>query len=151
MYADSNDKTIIMTKFFSLIAICYLMGACNQNSKSTQDKDRIASKDPINLNIDGLKASPANFKLLLENKHVRVLEYTLKPGEKDITHTHPAKSSYIISGGRIKVYLENGETLLFDEKAGTSDWGDYVGKHWVENIGNTTVVIVLTEIKSLEK
>jgi len=27
---------------------------------------------------------------------------------------------------------------------------DYVGKHYVENIGNTTVTIVLTEIKSLE-
>jgi hypothetical protein len=37
-----------------------------------------------------------------------------------------------------------------DEKAGTADWGDYVSKHSVENIGNTTVIIVLTEIKSLE-
>lgn len=102
------------------------------------------------LNIDGLKASPANFKLLLENKYVRVLEYTLKPGEKDTPHTHPPKSSYIVSGGKIKVYLENGETLIFDEKAGAADWGDYVGKHYVENIGNTTVIIVLTEIKSLK-
>lgn len=136
-----------MTKLISLIAICYLMCACNQNSKSTLNKDQIVSKDTAKLNIDGLKASPANFKLLLENKYVRVLEYTLKPGEKDTPHTHPAKSSYIVSGGKIKVYLENGETLLFDEKAGTADWGDYVGKHSVENIGNTTVIIVLTEIK----
>ncbi len=116
----------------------------NENSEATQ-------KDTTKLNIDGLKASPANFKLLLENKYVRMLEYTLKPGEKDMPHTHPAKSSYIVSGGKIKVYLENGETLIFDEKAGTADWGDYVGKHSVENIGNTTVIIVLTEIKSLEK
>ena len=115
----------------------------NENSEATQ-------KDTTKLNIDGLKASPANFKLLLENNYVRVLEYTLKPGEKDTPHTHPAKSSYIVSGGKIKVYLENGETLIFDEKAGTADWGDYVGKHSVENIGNTTVIIVLTEIKSLE-
>ena len=102
------------------------------------------------LNTDGLKASPANFKLLLENEKVRVLEYSLKPGEKDTPHTHPAKSSYVVSGGKIKVYLENGEALIFDEKAGTADWGNYVGKHWVENIGNTTVKIVLTEIKSVE-
>jgi beta-alanine degradation protein BauB len=128
---------------FSLIAICFLIGSCNQNSKSVKS-------NTTQLNIDGLKASPANFKLLLENKYVRLLEYTLKPGEKNTPHTHPAKSSYIVSGGKIKVYLENGETLIFDEKAGTADWGDYVGKHTVENIGNTTVIIVLTEIKSLE-
>ena len=94
---------------FSLIAICFLIGSCNQNSKSIKS-------NTTKLNIDGLKASPANFKLLLENKYVRVLEYTLKPGEKDTPHTHHAKSSYIVSGGKIKVYLENGETLIFDEK-----------------------------------
>ncbi len=64
------------------------------------------------------------------------------------SHTHSAKSSYVISGGKIKVYLEKGEILFFDEKAGTADWGEYVGKHYVENIGNTTVKIILTEIKS---
>ena len=65
-------------------------------------------------------------------------------------HTHPAKSSYVVSGGKIKVFLENGETLLFDENTGTANWSDYIGKHSVENIGNTTVKIVLTEIKSVE-
>jgi beta-alanine degradation protein BauB len=133
-----------MTKFISLIIVCFLMGSCNQDTKSIKSN---AAK----LNLDAVKFSPANFKLLLENEHVRVLEYSLKPNEKDTPHTHPAKSSYVVSGGKIKVYLENGETLIFDEKAGTADWGNYVGKHSVENIGNTTVIIVLTEIKSLEK
>ena len=139
-----------MTKLISLIAICFLMVSCNQNTKSTQVKERTVSTNTTKLNIDGLKASPANFKLLLENEHVRVLEYTLKPGEKDSTHTHPPKSSYIVSGGKIKVYLENGETLFFVENGGTANWSEYIGKHSVENIGNTTVKIVLTEIKSLE-
>ena len=149
-----------MKKIILLIAIGYLITSCNQNPKTANNKDIIASDtlknlksakdDTAKLNIDGLKVSPANFKLLLENKYVRVLEYSLKPGQKDIPHTHPAKSSYIVSGGKIKVYLENGEVLIFDEKAGTADWGDYVGKHQVENIGNTTVTIVLTEIKSLK-
>ena len=149
-----------MTKIISLIAICYLVSSCNQNPNSTQDNDLTASKGTKNLkpikgdttilNIDGLKASPHNFKLLLENEYVRMLEYSLKPGEKDTPHTHPSKSSYVVSGGKIKVYLENGATLIFDEEAGTADWSDYVSKHYVENIGNTTVTIVLTEIKSLQ-
>jgi beta-alanine degradation protein BauB len=139
-----------VAKIILLIAIIYLTTSCNLNPKSSQHNDLPVSKDTMKLNIDGLKASPQNFKLLLENEHVRVLEYTLKPGGKDAPHTHPPKSSYIVSGGKIKVYIDNGETIIFDEKAGTADWGGYVGKHYVENIGNTTVIIVLTEIKAVE-
>lgn len=117
---------------------------------SSVSKEPIVSKDTTKLNIDVLKTSPANFKLLLENEHVRVLEYILNPGEKDTPHTHPAKSSYVVSGGKIKVYLENGETIVVDEVAGTASWMGYVGKHYVENIGNTTIKIVLTEVKSLQ-
>jgi ketosteroid isomerase-like protein/quercetin dioxygenase-like cupin family protein len=114
-------------------------------------KDPVVSKDTSKINIDVLKASPANFKLLLENEHVRVLEYTLKPGEKDTPHTHPAKSSYVVSGGKIKVHLENGETILVDEVAETASWMGYVGKHFVENIGSTTIKMVLTEVKAMKQ
>ncbi|MEO6136162.1 MAG: hypothetical protein ABIP35_13480 [Ginsengibacter sp.] len=150
-----------MTKLISLFAICYLITSCNLNPKSAQDKDLIRSKDTLKnfnslngdttkLNIDALISSPANFKLLLENEYVRVLEYSLKPGQKDTPHTHPAKSSYVVSGGKLKVYLENGETIIADEQTGTASWREYVGKHYVENIGNTTVTIILTEMKSLK-
>lgn len=117
---------------------------------SSVTKDPVVSKDTSKLNIDVLTASPANFKLLLENEHVRVLEYTLKPGEKDTPHTHPAKSSYVVTGGKIKVYLENGVTIILDEVAGTASWMGYTGRHYVENIGNTTIKIILTEIKSVK-
>ena len=157
---DNQNTTINMTKSISLIAICYLMISCNQNPKATQDKELITSDtlknlksvrgDTTKLNMDAIKSSTANFKLLLENEYVRVLEYSLKPGQKDKPHTHPAKSSYVVSGGKLKVYLENGETIIADEETGTASWGDYAGKHYVENIGNTTVTIILTEIKSLE-
>ena len=78
---------------------------------------------------------------------MRVLQYTLKPGEKDEWHTHPAKVSYVVSGGKLKVYLEDGQTIIADEQTGTASWKDYVGRHYVENIGNTTVIIILTEVK----
>lgn len=119
-----------------LLHILLFYCACNNSDNSSKQ-----------LNIDAVKASPGIFKILLENEHVRVIEYSLKPGEKDEWHTHPAKSSYVVSSGKLKVHLENGETILADEKAGTASWMDYVGKHYVENIGSTTVTIVLTEIK----
>ena len=65
-----------MTKLISLIAICYLITSCNQNPKSIQDKAIIKSDtlkkitsvmtDSTKLNIDAIKSSPANFKILLE-------------------------------------------------------------------------------------
>lgn len=148
-----------MSKHILFVAVIFMAFSCNQNTKITEtnkaangsDSNTLQDKKPTEPDIDGLTASPANFKLLLENEHVRVLEYTLKPGEKDQWHTHPAKSSYVVSGGQLTVHLENGDTILADEKAGTVSWMDHVGKHYVENTGNTTVKIILTEIKSLEK
>lgn len=138
-----SRRTLIMVKKKQSWKIAHLHA-------SNLSKDPLASKDTTKLNIDVLKTSPANFKLLLENELVRVLEYTLNPGEKDTPHTHPAKSSYVVTGGKIKVYLENGETIIVDEVAGTASWMGYVGKHYVENIGNTTIKIILTEVKAVK-
>ena len=77
----------------------------------------------------------------------RVVQYSIKPGEKNNWHTHPAKSSYVISGGRLKVFLENGGTIIAEEKTGTASRMEYAGKHYVENFGSTEVTILLIEIK----
>jgi quercetin dioxygenase-like cupin family protein len=119
-----------------LLLIIQFLFACSSSDKKQHQ-----------LNIDPVKISPGLFKVLSENDHVRVVKYSLQPGEKDEWHTHPAKSSYVVSGGKLKVYLKNGETILADEQEGTASWMDYVGEHYVENIGNTTVTIVYTEIK----
>ena len=121
---------------FPLLLVTLFYCACNSSGNKNKQLD-----------IDPVKLSPGIFKILLENEHVRVVQYSLPPGEKDDWHTHPAKSSYVVSGGKLKVHLKNGEIILADEKEGTASWMDYVGEHYVENIGNTTVTIVYTEIK----
>lgn len=98
--------------------------------------------------IDFVKSSPDKTKILLENEYVRVIEYSLKPGEKDSTHTHPPKTSYVISGGMLRVYPENEKPFDAEEVKGKAEWSEKRGKHFVENIGKTTVTILLTEIKS---
>ncbi|MGQ0540651.1 MAG: hypothetical protein ACT4O9_02220 [Blastocatellia bacterium] len=99
--------------------------------------------------IDPVKVSPDKFKILLENDHVRVVEYALKPGEKDNWHTHPAKTSYVVSGGNLKIRIENGEEISVEEKTGAAAWAEKLGKHYAENVGDTYVVILLPEIKAL--
>lgn len=148
---------IIMNKLIFLISICYLASSCNQSPTSANDNNRVAIKDAVKdktllktetTEIDVLVASPDKYKLLLENEHVRVIEYTLKPGEKDNPHTHPPKTSYVVSGGTFRVYPENEKPFDYLEVQGVSEWSDRTSKHYVENIGNTTITILLTEIKS---
>jgi beta-alanine degradation protein BauB len=146
-----------MNKLFFLIGICYLTSSCNQPSTSTENNNLIIANDTLQSSrpskvdataIDVLNASPDKYKLVLENDYVRVIEYSLKPGEKDNPHTHPAKTSYVISGGTFRVYPENEKPFDYVEVQGVTEWSDKTSKHYVENIGNTTITILLTEIKS---
>ena len=141
-------------KFLLALLICFSF-SCRQDTKLSgnvgeTDSSKSAESRYLSTDIDALKSSPANFSLLLENEYVRVLEYRLNPGEKDQWHTHPAKSSYVVSGGELKVYRENGDTLFFNENAGSTSWMGHVGKHYVENIGKTPIKIILTEVKLSE-
>jgi quercetin dioxygenase-like cupin family protein len=56
----------------------------------TPDGSR-AQNRAANAAIDPVTASPANFKVLLENEYVRVVEHSVRPGERDQWHTHPGQ------------------------------------------------------------
>lgn len=98
--------------------------------------------------IDAVLVSPDRFKVLLDNEHVRVIEYALLPGERDQWHTHPPKVSYVVTGGTLRITTEDGQSFLTDEKAGSATWMDALGRHYAQNVGKTPVRIVLVEIKS---
>ncbi len=100
--------------------------------------------------IDPVAVSPTMYKVLLENEHVRVVEYQIEPGEKDNWHTHPAKASYVVSGGSLRITTEEGESFIVDEEAGSSTWFGEVGRHYGENVGRTPVRIVFIEIKRID-
>ncbi len=53
--------------------------------------------------IDPVSVSPDKYKVLLENNQVRVVEYSIKPGERDQPHTHPPKVSYVVNGGSLRI------------------------------------------------
>lgn len=98
--------------------------------------------------IDAVAASPDRFKTLVENEHVRVVEYTLRPGERDEWHTHPPKVSYVVTGGTLRITTDDGQSFLADEKTGSASWMDGLGRHFAENVGESPVRIILVEIKA---
>lgn len=99
--------------------------------------------------IDALIASPDIYTLLLENEHVRVLEYLIEPGEREAWHTHPPKAIYVASGGKLRITTEDGNSFVVDENTGDAAWMSAVGRHYGENVGTTPIRIVLMEVKSL--
>lgn len=91
--------------------------------------------------IDPAREFPDKYTVL-ENEHVRVVECTLEPGERDGTHIHPPKLSYVLAGGTLRITPERGWFLSEDE-TGATHWSEHVSRHWVENVGDTTVRILL--------
>ena len=104
--------------------------------------------DPTEI-LDPVIISPEQYQLKFENEYVRVVEYEILPGEKELWHTHPAKVAYVLSGGTLKVTTESGETLVAEEKQGEVRWMGAVGKHYGENIGDTPIKIILVEVKGV--
>lgn len=111
--------------------------------------DPSAAKTPVTL--DPVVASPELNRVLLENEHVRVVEYRIEPGQTDRWHTHPAKVSYVVSPGRLRITTEQGQSFEVDEDEGSARWLGPVGIHRGTNIGDTPVRIVYVEIKGVQE
>jgi quercetin dioxygenase-like cupin family protein len=95
---------------------------------------------------DPLVVNSKTIALKLENPRVRVLEATLKPGDKEQTHSHPAYVIYVIEGGKFRNHATDGTTTDGEFKTGGVIYRDAV-THSAENIGDTTIRLVLVELK----
>jgi len=98
--------------------------------------------------IDAVQVSPDRYRVLLDNQEVRVIEYVLRPGERDLWHTQPPRVSYVVSGGSLRITQADGTSFVTNEKQGTAQWMNTLGRHYAQNIGTTPVRIVLVEVKS---
>jgi quercetin dioxygenase-like cupin family protein len=97
-------------------------------------------QDPVIVNSNKIA-------LKLDNARVRVLEATLKPGDKEKTHSHPTYIVYVIEGGKVRNHASDGTVSEAEFKKGDVLYRDPL-THWAENIGNTTIRLVLVELKN---
>ena len=96
--------------------------------------------------IDPVQVASKNYKSLFENDYVRVLEMSLKAGEKDVTHSHPPETVYFLTGGKLKIHLPDGGAVEADLPDGHVMWHE-AWTHTVENIGATDVLAIIVESK----
>ena len=104
--------------------------------------------------LDAVAAAPKNHRVLLENEHVRVLDVTVLPGEREQLHAHCRQSvMYLMYEGIYKDYGPNGELLSETKEAPPVDqfpmtlWLEPQAPHAVENLDTRPVRLIRVELK----
>lgn len=95
---------------------------------------------------DPVKADPRHFKLEFEDEQVRVLRFTLPPGEFSPMHEHMERVTVVVRGGRIRVTDAAGMITEAIVLAGDVRRRPYAAQS-VTNIGDTVYEAVSTEFK----
>jgi quercetin dioxygenase-like cupin family protein len=99
----------------------------------------VSAQDPAAVNAQTIKVK-------FENDKVRVLEAELPPGVKEQVHSHPAYVIYVLAGGKVRNYAADGKTTEIELKTGEVLYRDPL-THAAENIGTTTMHMILVEMK----
>lgn len=99
---------------------------------------------------DPVPIYPGNYKVLLENDRVRVLEFKLKKGTKENFHAHPAAVTYVLAPFKIRFTFPDGSMRIREAKAGEIFFGEAL-VHASENIGDTDARGILVEMKPQAK
>lgn len=95
---------------------------------------------------DPVALYPENYRVLLENEQVRVIDFRLAKGATEQAHHHRRHVVYVLQGFRIRFTFPDGTTGLRETKTGDVLWSDEV-THASENIGETDAHGILVELK----
>jgi hypothetical protein len=97
--------------------------------------------------LDVLKVIPENYKLVLDNPFVRVLEARIPPGTVEPPHRHMRGISVCMTEYTIESRaLPDGEWVRSERKAGVVYWSE-ASLHQVRNIGKTPSHTIRIELK----
>src|SRR5262249_32990000 len=97
--------------------------------------------------LDVLKVIPENYKLLIDNAFVRVLEARIPPGTEEKPHRHLKGVSVCLTEYTLESrILPDGQWVRNERKAGTTYWSD-ASLHQVRNVGTTESHTIRIELK----
>jgi quercetin dioxygenase-like cupin family protein len=93
-------------------------------------------------------------QLVVENAKVKVVRWSLQPGERSPVHTHSLDHIYIVvHGSKIRDHVvKNGTVHDDDQETGRAAFSKAVGKtHWFENVGTTPYEMISIDLKEIAK
>jgi beta-alanine degradation protein BauB len=117
-----------------LVAIGMVLGAF-----ATSPAGQETIRDPVTL-------MPQYYAVRLENDRVRVLEYRLGPGAKEVLHSHSPGVVYVMADASFRSTSPEGATSVSSRKAGEIFWRES-STHTAENIGGTEAHGLSIELK----
>jgi len=100
--------------------------------------------------LDCCATCPEQYKVVAELPGARLIEMTLKPGEEDKPHDHPAHSMFVAQGGKLCItdYDETGKPKGEGHEVELPSGAPPImppGPHQVKNVGETTVKVIFVE------
>ena len=96
---------------------------------------------------DVLKVIPENYKLIIDNPFVRVLEARIPAGTEEKPHRHMKGVSVCLTEYTLESrILPDGQWVRNERKAGTTYWSD-ASLHQVRNVGKTESHTIRIELK----
>jgi hypothetical protein len=101
----------------------YLVVGMILGALASSAADSMTSQDPV-------KLSPQYYAVRLENDRVRVLEYHLKPGEKEGMHTHPPGLVYSFNDAKLRTTSSDGKSSDVAAERGQVSWRDRRRMRW---------------------
>ena len=117
----------------------YLMIGMGLGALAASGARQLKTQDPV-------KLSPQYYSVRFENDRVRVLEYHLKPGEKEVMHSHPSGVVFYLSDATFRTTHPDGVTSDVQVQNGQVLWRE-VTSHAAENIGQTEAHAYAVELK----
>jgi beta-alanine degradation protein BauB len=100
-----------------------------------------------NKTLDPAKLDPAMYKVVLENKQLRAIDYHIGPGQTEPMHSHPCGVFvYFFTDADMASTLADGNKSEGHSRAGDVVWRSPV-THFGKNIGNKEAHMLLVEPK----
>lgn len=97
--------------------------------------------------LDVLKVIPENYKLVIDNPFVRVIEARVPPGTTEKPHRHLRGVSVCMTEYTVESRpLPDGQWTRSERKLGTVYWSE-ASLHQLRNVGNTTSHTIRVELK----
>lgn len=96
---------------------------------------------------DAVNIAPHLHKVVYEDDKMRVLIVTVEPGDHADMHWHPHNMNYVTKGGKLRFTRKDGSTVDVDLTEGQATSSEVEVYHAVDNVGDTTVQTIQTELK----
>ena len=120
---------VCLSVLATLVAAGWLRASANQND-----------------DLDVLKVIPENYKLVIDNPFVRVLEAHIPAGTEEKPHRHLRGVSVCMTDKLSSRILPDGQWTRNPRKLGTVYWSE-ASLHQVRNIGTTMSHTIRIELK----